>query len=69
MIPLNLSTGLAQTNMTDELESLRLQAGGDTKAEAVMDAKHVADAVVHIASLPNSVTVLEMNIMYVICSY
>jgi len=27
------------------------------------DAKHVADSIVHIAALPLSVTVLDMNIM------
>lgn len=32
-----------------------------------MDVKYVADAIVHIAALPLEVTVLEMNIMYVLC--
>lgn len=34
--------------------------------EPTFDSKHVADAIVHIASLPNSVNVLEMNIMCVL---
>jgi len=40
-----------------------LQANGSRLDEPSFDAKHVADAVVHIASLPNEVTVLNMNIM------
>ncbi|TRM61149.1 hypothetical protein BD626DRAFT_434875 [Schizophyllum amplum] len=31
--------------------------------EATIDVKHIADTIVHIAELPNDVTVLEMNIM------
>jgi NADP-dependent 3-hydroxy acid dehydrogenase YdfG len=44
----------------------RLQPNGTTIEEAIMDVCHVADAVVHIASLPVEVTVLEMNIMCVV---
>ena len=40
-----------------------LQPNGETVSEVTFDAKHVADAVVHIASLPLNVTVLTMNIM------
>ena len=40
-----------------------LQPDGSTKIEGSIDALHVARAVVHIASLPPSVTVLQMNIM------
>jgi hypothetical protein len=42
-----------------------LQADGSTKVEPFIDAKHVASSIVHIASLPLDVTVLQMNIMYV----
>lgn len=52
--------------MTSGLESGRLQANGEIKPEAMMDAKHVADTIVHIANLPSSVTVLEMDIMCVL---
>lgn len=34
--------------------------------EPTFDVQHVADAIVHIASLPNDVTVLEFNIMRVV---
>lgn len=39
------------------------QADGSMKKEPAIDAKHVASSIVHIASLPLNVTVLEMNIM------
>jgi hypothetical protein len=42
-----------------------LQPNGSTLAEPTIDAKHVANSIVHIASLPLNVTVLQMNIMYV----
>jgi len=41
------------------------QADGSIRAEASFDVKYVGDAIVHIAGLPNSVQVLEMNIMCV----
>jgi hypothetical protein len=41
-----------------------LQPGGETAHEPTIDVAHVARVVVHIASLPLEVTVLEMNIMY-----
>ena len=40
-----------------------LQADGSTKPEPTMDAKHVVDAVVHMASLPLDVNVLFMTVM------
>jgi NADP-dependent 3-hydroxy acid dehydrogenase YdfG len=40
-----------------------LQPDGRRVVEPTFDPIHVADAVAHIASLPTSVTVLEMNIM------
>lgn len=43
-----------------------LQPDGRIAAEATFDPKHVADALVHIASLPLDVTVLNFTIMYVI---
>jgi hypothetical protein len=41
-----------------------LQPDGSTSQEPTFDVQHVARVVVHIASLPLEVTVLEMNIMY-----
>ena len=40
-----------------------LQGDGRVVPEATFDPRHVAEAIVHIASLPTDVTVLEMNIM------
>ncbi|TDL22227.1 short-chain dehydrogenase/reductase SDR [Rickenella mellea] len=54
----------AYTEMVkDSLAVGALQPNGSVVAEATFDPKHVADAIVHIASLPNTVTVLEINIM------
>ncbi|KAG9018692.1 hypothetical protein FRB90_010460 [Tulasnella sp. 427] len=40
-----------------------LQADGSIKPEPFMEVSHVANAIAHIASLPNEVTLLEMTIM------
>lgn len=45
-----------------------LQPDGRRIPEAVFNAKHVGETIVHIASLPLDVTVLTFNIMYVIAS-
>ena len=42
-----------------------LQPNGTRSPEAVFDAKHVGETIVHIASLPLDVTVLTFNIMCV----
>ena len=39
------------------------QANGTIAAEAVMEVKHVADAVVHMAGLPLDANVLFMTVM------
>jgi NADP-dependent 3-hydroxy acid dehydrogenase YdfG len=39
------------------------QANGTTAVEEVMDVQHVANAVVHMASLPLEANVLFMNVM------
>ena len=39
------------------------QADGSVKVEAVMDVRHAAEAVVHMASLPLSANVLFMTVM------
>lgn len=41
----------------------KLQADGSMRPEPTMDVQHVADTVVHIASLPPSVAMLYVNIM------
>jgi NADP-dependent 3-hydroxy acid dehydrogenase YdfG len=40
-----------------------LQPDWSVRKEPTIDAKHVGSSIVHIASLPLDVTVLEMNIM------
>lgn len=42
-----------------------LQPDGRRVAEPTFDPVHVAQMVVHLSGLPNSVTVLDVNIMYV----
>ncbi|KAG7443161.1 NAD(P)-binding protein [Guyanagaster necrorhizus] len=66
--PFNISCtqidiGNAQTDMAARLSKGTLQPDGRVIPEAMMDVQHVADAIIHIAGLPNDVTVLEMNIM------
>lgn len=58
--------GNAHTEMAAGHTEGALQPNGSIIPEDTIDAKHVANAVVHIASLPLNVTVLEMNIMYVL---
>ncbi|KZT19960.1 short-chain dehydrogenase/reductase SDR [Neolentinus lepideus HHB14362 ss-1] len=58
-----IDIGNAHTPMAARLAVGALQPDGTTKPEAMMDQKHVGDAIVHIASLPNEVTVFEFNIM------
>ena len=55
--------GNAATDMTARMNSGVLQADGSTKPEPTMDARHVVDAVVHMASLPLDVNVLFMTVM------
>ena len=49
--------------MAERLAQGALQANGQVVAEATFDVKYVADAIVHIANLPNEVTVLEHTIL------
>lgn len=39
------------------------QADGEVRVESTFDVQHVADTIVHIASLPPTVTMLSVNIM------
>lgn len=43
-----------------------MQPDGTVVPEATFDVEHVANTIVHIASLPPDVTMLEVNIMYVL---
>ncbi|KXN88153.1 hypothetical protein AN958_07612 [Leucoagaricus sp. SymC.cos] len=58
-----LDVGNTSSLLTDRFHAGTLQADGRTMPEPVMDVKHVADAVVHIASLPNDVTMLEVTVL------
>ncbi|KAF4562587.1 short-chain dehydrogenases/reductases (SDR) family protein [Pleurotus pulmonarius] len=58
-----IDIGNAHTEMVSAQTQGILQPNGAIVPEATFDVKHVADSIVHIAQLPNDVTVLEMNIM------
>ncbi|KAG1779227.1 hypothetical protein EV702DRAFT_1091120 [Suillus placidus] len=58
-----IDIGNAHTTMAAGHTLGALQPDGRRVVEPTFDPVHVADAVAHIASLPTSVTVLEMNIM------
>ncbi len=55
--------GNAATDMTQRMTAGVLQADGRRMAEPRMPARHVADAVVHMASLPPEVNILFLNVM------
>lgn len=60
-----IDIGNAETEMTRKFaegEGAR-QADGSMRREAIMDARHVADAVVYMAGLPLSANVLSMSVM------
>jgi NAD(P)-dependent dehydrogenase (short-subunit alcohol dehydrogenase family) len=58
-----IDIGNAATEMTERMTRGVLQANGETKPEPRMDVKHVADALVHMASLPLEANVLFMTVM------
>lgn len=60
-----IDVGNAATAMFSAHDDVKgtLQADGSLKQEPSMEVSHVANAVAHIASLPNEVTLLEMTIM------
>ncbi|URI10708.1 SDR family oxidoreductase [Aquincola tertiaricarbonis] len=58
-----IDIGNAATDMTERMAAGVPQADGSMKVEARMDVKHVADAVVHMASLPLDANVLFMTVM------
>jgi NAD(P)-dependent dehydrogenase (short-subunit alcohol dehydrogenase family) len=57
-----IDVGNAATEMTRAMERGVLQADGTTAAEATMDARHVADAVVYMAGLSLDANVLFMTV-------
>jgi NAD(P)-dependent dehydrogenase (short-subunit alcohol dehydrogenase family) len=58
-----IDIGNAATDMTQRMTSGVIQANGEMKVEPRMDVQHVANAVVHMASLPLEANVLFMNVM------
>ncbi|KAG6832011.1 hypothetical protein H0H92_006047 [Tricholoma furcatifolium] len=66
---LTKATALEGRNAHTEMGAVHtlgaLQPDGRIVPEATFDVQHVADSIVHIASLPNDVTVLQYNIMLV----
>jgi len=58
-----IDIGNATTDMTKTIATGALQANGSHAAEPTIDARHVADAVVYMASLPLSANVLTMTVM------
>jgi len=58
-----IDIGGAHTDMGSHLSRGAMQADGSIKPEDTFDPQHVANAVLHIASLPNDLQVLTMNIM------
>jgi NAD(P)-dependent dehydrogenase (short-subunit alcohol dehydrogenase family) len=58
-----IDIGNAATEMTKRMETGARQADGQTRPEPVMDVRHVADAVVHMASLPPGANILSMVVM------
>lgn len=58
-----IDIGNAATEMTERMTRGVLQANGEIKPEPRMDVQHVADALVHMASLPLEANVLFMTVM------
>ena len=58
-----IDIGNALTEMAEKMTRGVPQADGSTKVEPVMDASHVADAVLHMASLPLDVNVQFLTVM------
>ncbi|QHJ00917.1 SDR family NAD(P)-dependent oxidoreductase [Xylophilus rhododendri] len=55
--------GNALTELSERMTRGVLQANGTTAPEPMMDARHVADAVRHIAGLPLSANILNLTVM------
>jgi len=58
-----IDIGNAATSMTSRMSLGALQADGSLRQEPTMDVRHVADAIVHMASLPLAANVQFMTIM------
>jgi NAD(P)-dependent dehydrogenase (short-subunit alcohol dehydrogenase family) len=58
-----IDIGNAATEMTERMTQGVLQPNGELAVEARMDVRHVANAVVHMASLPPEANILFMTVM------
>ncbi|MEL6752317.1 MAG: SDR family oxidoreductase, partial [Pseudomonadota bacterium] len=58
-----IDIGNAASDMTEAMKKGVPQADGTMKPEPVMDVAHVANAVVHMASLPPEANMLFVNVM------
>jgi NAD(P)-dependent dehydrogenase (short-subunit alcohol dehydrogenase family) len=58
-----IDIGNAATDMTERMKKGVPQADGSTKPEPVMDVRHVANAVIHMASLPPEANVQFLTVM------
>jgi NADP-dependent 3-hydroxy acid dehydrogenase YdfG len=58
-----IDVGNALTELSERMTRGVLQANGSIAPEPMFDAKHIADAVCHIAALPLSTNVLNLTIM------
>jgi NAD(P)-dependent dehydrogenase (short-subunit alcohol dehydrogenase family) len=58
-----IDIGNAATDMTERMKNGVLQPDGSTRVEPRMDVEHVANAVVHMASLPLDANVMFMTVM------
>ncbi len=58
-----IDIGNALTELSERMTRGVLQANGTTAPEPMMDSRHVADAVCHIAAMPLTANVLSMTVM------
>jgi NADP-dependent 3-hydroxy acid dehydrogenase YdfG len=58
-----IDVGNAETELAARMKSGVKQANGDIKPEAMMDTDHVANAIVHMASLPPDANILNLTVM------
>lgn len=58
-----IDIGNAETALSSRMKQGVLQANGSIAAEAMMDVRHVADAVLYMANLPLEANVLTMTVM------
>jgi NADP-dependent 3-hydroxy acid dehydrogenase YdfG len=63
IVATQVDIGNALTELSERMTRGVLQANGTTAPEPMMDARHVADAVRHIAAMPLEANVLNLTVM------